>query len=357
MKKILTVYTGGTICCASDGEKRNLSPALSKRALLADFAVSSSPFAGLSNDLFEDSGLCEKNQTLSENITFSKLEYIVNHIKSFDFSKFSGIIVMHGTDTLAFTAALFSFVLRETDIPIMLVSGNRPPSDPLSNAGANFRAAVDLILNSIAPNVYVPYKNSDGNMYLHFGNRLMQCTSFSEDFFSAPHRTGLLVNNGTLCENDRNLCADFSNKRSRQETSDNEFTFVSDSVMLINPYTGLDYSHISLDGIKAVIHGTYHSGTVCVERNREDEKYSSHSIIYFAEKCKTADVPLFIAPCKLDDDQYSSTFDLSKNTGAFLLNMTTEAAYAKAITAVSYCLCGTGLPLFMSLDLCGEIVD
>lgn len=356
MKKILTVYTGGTICCAADGEKRGLSPVLAKRALLADFAASSSPFAHMTDDLFEDSMFDTKNQTLSENMTVEKLRCIINHIKTFDFDKYSGIIVMHGTDTLAFSASLFSFVFCCSKVPIMLVSGNRPPLDPLSNAGANFRTAVELILNGISPNVYVPYKNSDGNIYLHLGCRIMQCTNYCEDFFSAPERQGFLVQNGTLSQTDSKICTLISDAQNCHKFTDYNDAFIYDGVIAVNPYTGLDYSHISLDGIKAVVHVTYHSGTVCVERNCENEEYSSNSILYFADKCKNAGIPLFIVPSKLDGDQYSSVFDAVKNGGITPVNMTFESAYTKAIYGVSLGLCGDNLIDFMTGNICNEIL-
>lgn len=183
MKKILTVYTGGTICSSPEDGQRKLNSTIAKRALICNYAASDSEYAPLTESLFADSGFDTEHQTLSENMTPARLSCILNHISGFSQKDYSGIIVMHGTDTLAYTAALFAFAFSNTGIPVMLVSGNRPPMDEKSNANANFRTAVELIMKNIAPNVYVPYRNSDGNTYLHLASTLMSCNNFSEDFF------------------------------------------------------------------------------------------------------------------------------------------------------------------------------
>ena len=183
MKKILTVYTGGTIGCAPVDGQRELNTELAKRYIALRFSQSDSQYAGISSQLFEDS--CLEDQTLSENMTLNKLQGIIEHLRQFDLSQYAGVMIMHGTDTLAYTAALLSMLLCDTPVPVMLVSGAKPPMVEGTNANANFRTGAELICSGIAPNVYVPYMNADGVMRLHLGSRLLQSANFSEDFISA----------------------------------------------------------------------------------------------------------------------------------------------------------------------------
>ena len=345
-KKILTVYTGGTICTAPTAQGRELSPAVAKRALLLRFSESNSPFARHCEELFVDSCMPSEYQTLSENMTLSKLERIIEHIKSFDLESYRGVIILHGTDTLAFSSAMLSFAFCDTQVPIMLVSGNRPPMDNESNANANFSAAAELIMKGIAPNVYVPYRNSDGSVYLHLGSSLMQCANYSEDFFSAPNRSFVL--DDAILEN----CAEISSKRKKINTPQK----LDGKALLLYPYTGLDYARISLDGICGIIHGSYHSGTVCIERNDESGEYSTRSILYLADRCKRAEIPLFVAPSRLDTEQYSSVYDLCKNSEATLLDMTAESAYAKLILGISNGYFGKELKRFMLEEINNEFI-
>lgn len=350
MKKILTVYTGGTICCEADGKMRALNSELAKRALISNFSQSRSKYAKQSLDLFVNSDFPECNQTLSENMTLNKLSLIIKHIKSFDLNEYSGIIVMHGTDTLAYTASLFSFVFSNLNIPLMLVSGNRPPLDSKSNANDNFKIAVELIMKGITPNVYVPYKNNDGKMLIHLGSNIMQCNNFSDDFYGALSQKSISVKERSL----KKAVGKFKRFKKNEFSFDGELV---NGVLCINTYTGLDYSKISLDGIKAVVHGTYHSGTVCVERNNENEPYSTFSLLYFAKECEKRGVLLFVSPSKLDLNQYSSAFDLAQNSSAVFLNMTVEAAYMKAVTGVSSGFMGDELVSFMNKEINNEMID
>lgn len=351
MKKILTVFTGGTICSAPDGEKRKLSPLLAKRVLLTRFSEGDSLYAKKSDQLFEDSQFSE--QTLSENMTLEKWERIILHLNQFSFEDYQGIIVLHGTDTLGFTASLFSFLFSSCSVPVMLVSGNRPPMDERSNANVNFQTAVELILEGIAPNVYVPYRNGDGEVRLYLGSCLMQCENNSEDFRSASeHGVFLTKDKKTMFQR----CKELSQKRCA-------FPFKSQfsskvNGLLLRPYPGLDYSKINLDSVDAVVHGTYHSGTVCTERNYQEEDYSSYSVLYLAKECEKRGIPLFVAPCRLSSEQYSSVFDFVRNsTGSVPLDMTIESAYGKLLVGLTAGLQGNALVTFMKRETNSENFD
>ena len=343
-KKILTVYTGGTICTAPTNQGRELSPTVAKRALLLKFGESDSQYREYCEELFEDSCINGGAQTLSENMTLSKLENIISHIKGFDLQSYRGVIILHGTDTLAFSASVMAFAFSDTPVPIMLVSGNRPPMDEDSNATDNFKAATELIMSGIAPNVYVPYKNSDGTCYLHLGSRIMQCRNYSEDFYSVG---GESISNVGIFDK----CRQLSISRTPIKCPES----LANGAMIVMPYTGLDYSRISLDRVLGIVHGSYHSGTVCVERNSEGEAYSAFSVLYLANACKSAGIPLFIAPSRLDSEQYSSVYDVCKSSDTVLLDMTLEAAYAKLVLGISLGMRSEELEKFMLTRINNEI--
>ena len=358
MKKILVVYTGGTICSAPQDGQRKLHTTLAKRAILANFSAGPSRYAGSADQLFEDSRLCKCHQTLSENMTVAKLDRIVDHLKTFDLNDYAGVILLHGTDTLAYTAALLSFLYADTPVPILLVSGNRPPMDPESNANENFRVAVELILGKIPPNVYVPYQNSDGKIWLHLGSTVMQCANFSEDFTNASANKMFAVDGDHICSDDLlQQCAPFSTvENASVRTVTEHFDHLRDDALLIYPYTGLRYSNILIDHAPAIVHGTYHSGTVCTERNDPAAAYSSNSVLWLLKKCNEQNIPVFIAPCKMGAEQYSSVFDAACFENAVLLNMTTEAAYGKLLIGISCGLKGEPLVHYMRTQLNHEMM-
>ncbi len=347
MKKILIVATGGTIGSSLIGGCRRLNTGVATSTLLNNFLKSGSHLAQRGIELFVDSGF--EHKTLSENMTPEVLFEILKHISSFDMSsasKYSGIIVLHGTDTLAFTAAFLSATLCGTQIPVVLVSGNRPPDMEKSNANANFRAAAELIAEGLAPNVYAVYKNSGERTYLHLGQTLMQCENFSDDFRSSSAENAFLLEDNKLQKADAERLAELSEKRAkmwgREQAS---IESPNKNVLLIKPYTGLDYSRISLEGVDGVVHSSYHSGTVCAVG--EDSPYS---IIAFGKSCKEYGIPLYVAPCVLGKEQYESAYEAQKG-GMIPLNMTTELAYAKLLVALSMGLLGDKLNEYMQNEI------
>ena len=108
-EKILILHTGGTIGSTSDPNKnhREVDVKNAKRILFECFEKSDSKYAGR-EELFADLPL--GFETLSENMTLEKLGKIIAKLKSVDLDEYAGVIVLHGTDTLGYTAALFSFV-------------------------------------------------------------------------------------------------------------------------------------------------------------------------------------------------------------------------------------------------------
>ena len=61
-------------------------------------------------------------------------------------TKVDGIILTHGSDTIQYTAALLSYVLKP-EIPVMIVCSNYVLEDEKANGFDNFCAAVDFIKN------------------------------------------------------------------------------------------------------------------------------------------------------------------------------------------------------------------
>ncbi len=368
MKKILIVHTGGTIGCFAKTNAREMSRESAsemRQLLIENFKNSVSPYARY-YELLTPSKFSWENTTLSESMTLENLTAIIKHLRNVPSNDYDGIIVLHGTDTLSFSAAMLSVTLSDTEIPIVAVSGNRPPSDPLSNANDNFTAAVELIWSGLAPNVYVTYRNSDNTVRLYLASAIMQSENYTDDFRSASADKVFDLKTTPITEV-LTKCKNFSkNRKSFPTINIDSIKELSAQVLLIKPYTGLRYSvykdcfdQDNPDSFKAVVHGTYHSGTVSwpglvlmeearrqralnniseaerMESIAKSKANSPQSFKYLADICEKHDVPLIIAPSFLGSDQYETMNVVSANTDAQLLNMTTETAFAKLTVALS----------------------
>lgn len=339
MKNILLILVGGTICTAIN-EEGNL--AVSEKAgvlLKKNYLSSDSPYAKA-----VDIDSTKNLYILSENMTVAKWNEILAVYREYTAGKkYDGIILAHGTDTLAYSAALFSMLLSTTTVPVFLVSANENLLSPRSNGNANFRCAVECICRGIQPNVYVSYQNlSDGKMYLHLASRVRQCENYSEDF----HSVGEVDIAGMTEENYREYFASME-RRYPPERRKAVVNIAGDwklqnCVLYLMPYVGIDYSAYDYGRFAAVLHGTFHSGTACVERNERCDEYDHNSVLYMLDRCLEREKPVdvYVSPSKLVRGTYETVSILGNHTvngrrAEFLYGYTNETAYAKLVIAYS----------------------
>ena len=329
--KILLVLTGGTICsfdrgdgeCAADTHR---AEALIVRNYQKNYGerVQFDPRFPL--DL------------LSENMTVTDWNTLKDAFRSYDFSDYDGIILLHGTDTLAYTASLLSLLLWGVKIPVLLVSAQLPLTSEQTNGNENFRAAVELIEQGLTPSVYAVYRNSDGVTYLHLGAHLRQCTNHSDDFFSTDMMPLPVEKNP------------FSLPEQNGDPLLYTCEELTPSVLRIEPYVGLDYAHFSLDGVRAVLHGTYHSCTVATAPD------GSASLRSLLERCREKQIPVFLSPCDEHAYTYETTGDALRSGAIALSQMTPEMTYVKLLVGLSLSLLGKDLENFLKTEHCGEFI-
>ena len=114
MKKILLIATGGTI--ASGNTESGLTPTISGEELLKSVP-------GLKN-------ICEPHaiQVLnldSTDMTPADWLVISGAIERY-YDEYDGFVVAHGTDTMAYTAAALSYLVRRSPKPIVLTGAQKP---------------------------------------------------------------------------------------------------------------------------------------------------------------------------------------------------------------------------------------
>ncbi|MBQ3150826.1 MAG: asparaginase [Clostridia bacterium] len=333
--EILLVMTGGTICCTEDSvtHKRNTNADSAKSKITKNFLLSDSGYA--SNVLFDEFIPID---ILSENMTLDRLNVLVDFLRGKITTKdYKGIVLLHGTDTPAFTSSLLSLLLCGIDVPVFIVTSHSPLDNPDTNGNDNFRISVELIMNGIAPNVYFVYKNTDGRVFLHYGAHLPQCCSYSNDFYS---RTAVLIDENNPCE-----------KGIRFETDTaliNKLQRLSGRVLQITPYVGIDYSAFCLDNVNAVVHETFHSQTACAEVDSLCDSYSENSVLSLIERCNKRNIPFILSPCSEESFKYESTSLLLQSGAVPVYGMTKEMTYIKTLVGISLGLNNKDLTDFLN---------
>ena len=93
----------------------------------------------------------------------------------------SGIVILHGTDTLAYTASSLSFLLPDLAIPVVLTGGQRPLAVTRTDARNNILGAVESALEGPVE-VMVFFNNSAFR-----GNRATKIAIGDFDGFGSPN--------------------------------------------------------------------------------------------------------------------------------------------------------------------------
>jgi len=188
MKKILVVFTGGTIgSTAAEGTINTSSEAPFK--LLQQFQQH------YKNHRQIHFSTIQPLLILSENLAPCVWQTLIAAIEAQQPDQYDGIILTHGTDTLAYTAAALSFYFNAIKIPMILVSSDYPLEDTRANGLENFMCAVEFILQNIQAGVFVPYRNRQQTPQVHRGSRLTCSLQLSGDFFSIQGKSFMQFEN------------------------------------------------------------------------------------------------------------------------------------------------------------------
>ncbi|MBE6824242.1 MAG: asparaginase [Ruminococcaceae bacterium] len=254
---------------------------------------------------------------LSENVTFDNYKALINAMLQIDFDLYDGIIITHGSDTLAYTSAMIGLLFSNINKPIAIVAADRSLQDEKSNGLDNFIAGVKII-KAGKNGVYVPYKNADGVTYIHHATNLLESGILSDDFHSVGGACAVFEN-GVISDLE---CSVEKQKGIKIEDADLSF---SKNIVQIFPYPELDYSKIDISKADAVIHRTYHAGSVCANKNGEK---SVTALIY---RCKEKNIPLYICGLKSGKANYYSLNSVLFKGVKPLYDMSPACAYIKLL--------------------------
>ena len=179
MTKILMIYTGGTIGMVRDAETG---------------ALYSCDFDNLKNHFPElkHCGADIDTVTFPEPIDSSDMgpehwQRIV-HIISDNYAAYEGFVILHGTDTMAFTASALSFMLENVAKPVVLTGSQLPMEVIRTDARENLITAIQI----------AAAKDSQGRpmvpeVCIYFHDRLMRGNRSTK--VSASHLAAFASNN------------------------------------------------------------------------------------------------------------------------------------------------------------------
>lgn len=176
---IAFVSTGGTIVSKVEYETGAVKPALSANDLV-EFVPELRELAG-------ELVVSDFMRKFSENMTPEDWSRASEEVGRYLKSGVDGVIVAHGTDTMAYTAAALAFSLRNLGNPVVLVGAQRSSDRPSTDASYNLKACPMIIREAPFAEVVVAMHGSTDDLYVlvHRGVRVRKMHSSRRDAFQS----------------------------------------------------------------------------------------------------------------------------------------------------------------------------
>ncbi len=184
---ILILYTGGTIGMGHEIAGDSSSPLIPQGW---EFLQSAMPALSANGFFTKENGISFTYKSFDNVIDSS--EFNPGHwrqildILSENYDSFNGFIVIHGTDTMAYTASALSFALQNLGKPVVLTGSQLPIFHPRTDAISNLSNAIHIAAAKVFNLPIIPEVVICFNDKLLRGNRATKSSSKDFSGFESP---------------------------------------------------------------------------------------------------------------------------------------------------------------------------
>jgi len=312
LSKVLLIYTGGTIGMIEDAETGELKA--------FDFDHLTDQIPELSRLNVSLSSFSFEEPIDSSDMGLKDWELIARTVEK-NYQKYDGFVVLHGSDTMAFTASTLSYMLQGLEKPVILTGSQLPIGTIRTDGKENLITAIQIaaekdsnekaIIQEVA--IYFEYS-------LYRGNRTTKVSANLFEAFQSPNYPELAIAGVNI---NYNTSAFYRTKKEKLTV----FTAFQNNVALLKIFPGMRvdvYAGLfDLKKCKGIVLETFGAGNAPHNKQLHNliTKYLSQGgIIVNITQCASGSV---------EQGKYKSSSFLNKAGVINGLDLTTEAAIGK----------------------------
>jgi L-asparaginase len=272
---------------------------------------------------------------------------LVNVIKK-NYQAFDGFVVLHGTDTMAYSASAVSFMLENLRKPVIFTGSQLPIGTLRTDGKENLITAIEIAATRKGEEPAVP------EVCIYFENRLFRgnrTTKRNAEHFNAFHSPNYPV----LAESGIQIKFNYAAIHSPDHDEPLKvYTQLCEDVAVIKIYPGISGKQIEsvcrIPGLKAIVLETFGTGNAPVVSEFLDPIRS------FIEK---GGIVLNVSQCpegKVEMDRYETGLVLQESGVMSGHDITFEAAITKLMMLLGQPLNREELIMFLNYSIRGEIL-
>lgn len=334
---VLLIYTGGTIGMMQDAHSGELKP--------FDFKSLTNQIPELKKFDLELSSISFQKPIDSSNMHPAVWVELVKMIEN-NYQKYDGFVILHGSDTMSFTASALSFMLENLNKPVVLTGSQLPIGIIRTDGKENLITAIEIaaakekgkpIVTEVC--IYFEYK-------LYRGNRTFKYNSSHFDAFKSPNYPAL-AEAGVNISYNRNALLKPSKKNLKVHVA------LENDIAVLKLFPGISKkitsAIINSSGVKAIVLETFGAGNATTQEwftNELKKAIDKKIIILNITQCSEG---------KVIQGMYETSSHLKKLGVIGGSDMTFESAITKLMFLLGQQLSHSQIKKLLTTNLRGEL--